>query len=96
MPVIGMEAALRRLAPGGRLKVIADDPLAAIDIPYFCREAGHRVERLCASEADLAIPKASLGANSGANTRENPEKQSVDRATDAKPCVFMVTRNKKP
>ncbi len=46
MPVIRMEAALRRLAPGARLLVRADDPVAAIDIPHFCREAGHPADRL--------------------------------------------------
>lgn len=47
LPVIRMEAMLRRLAPGARLKVIADDPVAAVDIPHFAREGGHD----CAREA---------------------------------------------
>ena len=46
LPVIRMEAALRRLAPGGRLRITADDPIAAVDIPHFAREAGHLCERL--------------------------------------------------
>jgi len=46
MPVIRMEAALRDLSPGKCLKIRADDPLAAIDIPHFCNEAGHTVVRL--------------------------------------------------
>lgn len=46
MPVIRMEAALRRLEPGRRLLVRADDPLAVVDIPHFCREGGHIAERL--------------------------------------------------
>jgi tRNA 2-thiouridine synthesizing protein A len=48
LPVIRMEAALRRLAPGARLRVIADDPVAAVDIPHFAAEAGHDCERLAA------------------------------------------------
>ena len=48
IPVIRMEAALRRLAPGAKLRVRADDPLAAVDIPHFCRESGH----LAARQAD--------------------------------------------
>lgn len=46
MPVIRMEAALRRLTSGKRLKIIADDPVAAVDIPHFCRLGGHEAERL--------------------------------------------------
>ncbi len=42
LPVLRMEAALRRLPPGGRLRLIADDPVAAVDIPHFARAAGHR------------------------------------------------------
>lgn len=41
MPVVLMEKALRRLPPGGRLRVIADDPVATVDIPHFARAAGH-------------------------------------------------------
>ncbi len=46
VPVIRLEAALRRLPDGAQVTVIADDPVAAIDIPHFCREAGHGVKRL--------------------------------------------------
>lgn len=45
LPVIRTEAALRRRRPGERLLVRADDPLAAVDIPHFCRESGHLTER---------------------------------------------------
>ena len=31
------------MAPGERLALTATDPLAAIDIPHFCTEAGHRL-----------------------------------------------------
>lgn len=46
LPVIRMEAALRRLPPGGRVRILADDPVAAVDIPHFARQAGWRCERL--------------------------------------------------
>lgn len=45
LPVIRAEAALRRAAPGSRFFIRADDPLAALDIPHFCRESKHLVER---------------------------------------------------
>lgn len=46
VPVIRLEAALRRAGEGVRLIALADDPIAAIDIPHFCREAGYAVARL--------------------------------------------------
>ena len=41
--VLKPRKALLGLAPGRRLLVEASDPLAAIDIPHFCSEAGHRL-----------------------------------------------------
>jgi tRNA 2-thiouridine synthesizing protein A len=41
-----MEALLRRLPLGARLRVLSDDPIAAVDIPHFAAEAGDRCERL--------------------------------------------------
>jgi tRNA 2-thiouridine synthesizing protein A len=46
MPVILMERTLRRLPPGTPLKILADDPLAAVDIPHFARERGASAARL--------------------------------------------------
>ncbi len=45
VPVIRMEAALRRMRAGEQLLVFADDPVAAVDIPHFCAEGGHAAER---------------------------------------------------
>ena len=45
MPVIRMEAALRRMEAGAQLLVFADDPVAVVDIPHFCAEGGHKAER---------------------------------------------------
>ncbi|HBK93119.1 MAG TPA: sulfurtransferase TusA family protein [Parvularcula sp.] len=46
LPVLKMEAALRRMAPAGQVKITADDPIAAVDIPHFAAEGGHACERL--------------------------------------------------
>jgi tRNA 2-thiouridine synthesizing protein A len=43
LPVLKARKALLALAPGERLALMATDPLAAIDIPHFCAEAGHRL-----------------------------------------------------
>ncbi len=56
IPVIRMEAMLRRMAPGARLLVRADDPIAVIDIPHFCREGGHQAVR----EPDEGGPEAPI------------------------------------
>ena len=41
LPALHTEKRLRGLSPGQRLCVLADDPLAAIDIPHLCRQGGH-------------------------------------------------------
>lgn len=41
LPALRTEKQLRAMQAGDRLNVLTDDPLAAIDIPHFCREAGH-------------------------------------------------------
>jgi len=46
MPVIRLEAAMRSAAAGASIRIRADDPVAAVDIPHFAREAGRRCERL--------------------------------------------------
>ncbi|MBI1391457.1 MAG: sulfurtransferase TusA family protein [Alphaproteobacteria bacterium] len=60
MPVLRAEAALRRLSPGDMIEVLADDPIAAVDIPHFCSEAGHAVERL-ADEGDCCVFQVTRG-----------------------------------
>lgn len=53
LPVIRMEAALRRMAPGAGLTIIADDPVAVLDLPHFAREGGHKIERLDQLEGEI-------------------------------------------
>jgi tRNA 2-thiouridine synthesizing protein A len=43
LPVLKARKALLGMAPGQRLIVIATDPMAAIDLPHFCNESGHRL-----------------------------------------------------
>lgn len=40
-PTLRLRRALEDLAPGGRVRLMADDPLARIDVPHFLAEAGH-------------------------------------------------------
>ncbi len=38
LPALHTARHLKVLAPGARLSVVADDPMAAIDIPHLCRQ----------------------------------------------------------
>jgi tRNA 2-thiouridine synthesizing protein A len=53
LPVLKARKRLLALAPGGVLRVIADDPAAAVDMPHFCAEQGHALIR----EEDLGAPR---------------------------------------
>ncbi|MFC3301285.1 sulfurtransferase TusA family protein [Parvularcula lutaonensis] len=46
IPVIKLEAAMRKLSPGQQIRVAADDPLAKIDLPHAAQEAGMACEPL--------------------------------------------------
>lgn len=43
LPVLKARKRLGAMAPGGRLWLETTDPLAVLDIPAFCTEAGHRL-----------------------------------------------------
>jgi tRNA 2-thiouridine synthesizing protein A len=44
LPALLAKKALARLAPGGVLTVIADDPMSVVDIPHMCHGEGHAVD----------------------------------------------------
>lgn len=41
LPVLRARKRLEAMASGAILKVIATDPMSAIDMPHFCNEQGH-------------------------------------------------------
>lgn len=43
LPVLKARKRLLALAPGGVLRLVADDPAALVDVPHFCAEQGHAV-----------------------------------------------------
>jgi tRNA 2-thiouridine synthesizing protein A len=43
LPALMTRKALARLTPGAGLTVLADDPLAAVDIPHMCWREGYEV-----------------------------------------------------
>ncbi len=44
LPAMLAKKALAKLAAGARLTVLADDPLAQVDIPHMCHGEGHAVD----------------------------------------------------
>jgi len=43
LPVLKARKRLKGMAPGAVLRLIATDPAAVVDVPHFCREAGHEL-----------------------------------------------------
>ena len=43
LPVLRARKRLLRLEPGRLLRVFVTDPVARIDMPHFCAEAGHEL-----------------------------------------------------
>ena len=43
LPVIALARAVPDVAVGGVVRVVADDPAAAVDIPAWCRLRGHEL-----------------------------------------------------
>ncbi|MCU4654532.1 sulfurtransferase TusA family protein [Roseibacterium sp. SDUM158016] len=41
LPVLRLRKRLEGVAPGRVVRLLASDPMAAIDVPHFCAEAGH-------------------------------------------------------
>lgn len=42
LPVLRARKVLAAMAPDEVLRILADDAMAAIDLPHFCVEAGHQ------------------------------------------------------
>ena len=43
LPALFAKRALHRAAQGSEIEVIADDPMAIIDVPHMCRQEGFTV-----------------------------------------------------
>jgi tRNA 2-thiouridine synthesizing protein A len=46
LPALLAKRALGKTAPGTLVVVLADDPLAVVDIPHMCHGEGHAVEEV--------------------------------------------------
>lgn len=50
LPAMLAKKALARLPSSTVLTVLADDPLATVDIPHMCHDEGHAVESIVSRE----------------------------------------------
>lgn len=41
LPVLKARKAMKSMATGAVLELLADDPAAVVDVPHFCAESGH-------------------------------------------------------
>jgi tRNA 2-thiouridine synthesizing protein A len=53
VPTLRLRRAMEAAPPGARLCLIADDPMARIDVPHFLAEAGGKLVEI--SEADGSL-----------------------------------------
>lgn len=64
MPVLRLAKAIRGATPGARYRVLATDPLAALDIAHFCQTKGHT---LISSADDDGIGSYVVEAGTGSS-----------------------------
>ena len=53
VPTLRLRRALEDAAPGARLRLLADDPMARIDVPHFAASVGAQL--LAVDETDGAL-----------------------------------------
>ena len=58
LPALLARRALSRARPGETVIVLADDPMASVDVPHMCYQEGHHV---IAVEADDGSIRLTLG-----------------------------------
>lgn len=46
LPALMARRALRGLAPGVSIRVVTDDPMAAVDVPHMCHQENYEVVSL--------------------------------------------------
>ncbi len=55
LPVLRLQKRLSTLAPGQTVRLLASDPMAQIDVPHFCGEAGHHLLEARETEAGFVF-----------------------------------------
>lgn len=65
LPVLKLRKALKGVAEGGNLTMLADDPAARVDVPHFCAEQGHTLVSLEDLDAGVMAFVVARGGASG-------------------------------
>ena len=55
VPTLRLRRALEQAPVGARVRLLADDPLARIDVPHFASQIGAEVLEIAADGADLSF-----------------------------------------
>jgi tRNA 2-thiouridine synthesizing protein A len=55
VPTLRLRRALEAVPPGGRVRLLADDPLARIDVPHFAASVGATVLECAEAEGALSF-----------------------------------------
>ncbi len=71
VPTLRLRRALEAAAVGACVRLLADDPMARIDVPLFVREAGHELVESSESEAKISflVRKVASGSADGGAPR---------------------------
>ena len=55
VPTLQLRRALERATPGACVRLLADDPLARIDVPHFVRQTGHELVSVSEALGDAVV-----------------------------------------
>ncbi len=61
VPTLRLRKALAALPAGEVVELLADDPMARIDVPHFVREAGHSVQSMDLAGSTLSFHIRKVG-----------------------------------
>ena len=53
IPVLRLRRFLEKLSVGDVVSLLATDPMTLIDVPNFCREAGHSIESVTETDDNI-------------------------------------------
>lgn len=53
LPVLRLRKRMEPLEAGAKVRLLADDPAAIIDVPHFCNETGHTFVSMAESDGFL-------------------------------------------
>ncbi|WP_294220525.1 sulfurtransferase TusA family protein [uncultured Shimia sp.] len=53
LPVLRLRKRMEPLNAGAKIRLLADDPAAIIDVPHFCSEAGHAFVSMTETDGHL-------------------------------------------